>query len=108
MRAGLLRHTVTIKRPVATTNSYGEQTVTWVPVATDLRVGINPATAKEDVEGRQIEHEITHQVKMRYRDDIGPTMRVYYGDRILEIRSIINLRERNREMRLQCVEVNDG
>ena len=50
MRAGQLRHTVTIKRPVATTNSYGEQTVTWVPVATDLRVGINPATDKEDVE----------------------------------------------------------
>lgn len=108
MKAGTLRHSVTIKRPVATTNSYGEQTLSWVPVATNLRVGISPSTSKEEVDGRQIEHEITHQVRMRYRDDIGPTMRLYYGLRILEIRSVINVGERNREIRLQCVEVNDG
>lgn len=107
MKAGQLRHTVTIKEPVASRNTYGEESITWTDVVTDLRVGIRPKSAKEEIEAHQVEHEITHRVAMRYRDDIGPKMRLYYGDRVLEIKSIVNVGERNRELRLLCVEVKD-
>ena len=107
MKAGTLRHSVIIKTATTSRNSYGEEVRSWVPFA-HVRCGIVPKSARENVTDAQMDHEITHRVSLRYIDGLGPKMRIYFGDRILEIKSLINVGERSREMVLMCSEILNG
>ena len=55
LRAGLLRETITILRPIVSRNDYGEQTTTWEAVAsTRARVDFRNGSRAVDV------HEVTN------------------------------------------------
>lgn len=104
MRAGLLRHLVTIEAvewvrdPVsgAVTEEWVTKAKVWAEVR-DLR-------GREFWAAQQIQSEVTTRVLIRHMDGLGPEMRVRHGDRILDIDHIIDPDGRGRELQLMCKE----
>ena len=107
MRAGKLRHKITIQYYTESQNSYGEMTKTWSDYAT-VWASIEPIMGREFWESQQINAEVTAKITIRYLADINPKMRVKYGSRIFEIISVINPEEKNRELQLMVKESVNG
>lgn len=111
MRAGALRHQVTIQQPVETQNAYGEPKVRWQDVATGVWAGIEPIRGREFFAAKQINAEIEARVTLRHRTGMTEKMKIIHGagcvcnaastDEYL-IDTIINVGERNRELQLMC------
>lgn len=104
MRAGELRHRVTLEQRTQTVASQGSLTPIWQGVAT-VWAAVEPVGGDEGERGKHADATITHRVRIRYRPDVSPKMRVSYGDRRLEVVAVLNQEERDREVFLMCREV---
>ena len=102
MRAGQLRHRVSIQEPEETQNLYGEPEVTWTNVATGIWAGIEPLRGREFFAAKQYNSEIDAKIVMRYRSDVTAKMRVLHSSNEYYVDSVINVGERNRELQLMC------
>ena len=104
MKAGSLRHKVTIQRVSQTLDSSRQTVDLWTKVD-DVWAAVEPLTGRELVNAQQIQPDVTHLVKIRYRDDVTAKMRVLHGSRVLNIEGPpINIEERDRELHLMCRE----
>lgn len=106
MQAGRLRHTVTILQRSATRSPTGDEVVTWPTFAT-RRASVEPLTGKEYFAARQEIAEVNYRVRLRYDSTVAgvlPSWRISYDGRTFDIQSLINYRERNRELILMCAE----
>lgn len=104
MRAGRLRHRVVIQQPTAgAANDYGETADTWSTFAT-VWSEIVPQSAREYQQAQTLRGDMTHLIKIRWYNGVTIQMRVVYKSRNLNIVSVINVGERDREMQLICVE----
>jgi len=104
MRAGRLRHQVTIQRLTTTVDSYGDHIETWADVAT-VWAEVVPLSGREYWAAKQVNAETETRVTMRYRDGVLPAMRIKYGARLLDIQSAIDVGGRRDELQLMCREV---
>lgn len=108
MRAGQLRHRVSLQT-VAGADTVGDGNPTQTPttVATDIPASIEPADAS-NVE-RQFaglaQFRISELVRVRYRTDVTPNSQWVFGTRVLRVRGIKNVDERNRELITACEEL---
>lgn len=84
MRAGQLRHRVTLQSFTATQNGYGEESRSYSDSATAW-ASIEPVTAAERLDGGQVSPSATHRIRFRERTDITPTMRLKFGTRTFEV-----------------------
>ena len=100
MNPGDLRHRITLQNPPA----YGEAEDNYTDAAT-VWANINPISGKELFAAEQFSSEITHRVRIRYRNDVTPFMRVKYGTRTFEVMYVINEYERDRIIQLMCKEM---
>lgn len=103
MRAGLLRHRVTIESPPTTQDSHGQVTGAWVPFVS-CWASISPLAGRELIAARSVESGVSHVVRIRYRSGITSGMRVNFDGRYFNIIAVRNLDERNRETVLDCEE----
>lgn len=103
MRAGTLRHSVTIQSKSESVSAHGEMTDTWSTHAT-VYARINPARVREDVNTDQVVPRITHEVTIRSLSTVTPDMRILFGSRYLYIVGVKNADERNIMMMLDCEE----
>lgn len=103
MRAGLLRHNVTIKRQDTTNRDASGEASGWVQYVA-LNASIEPLQGRELVAANAAYGLVTHRVRTRYYPGITSAMRVYYGTRFFNIVAPLNTDERNRELVLMCVE----
>lgn len=103
MRAGDLRHSITIERAAEAQDSFGATVRTWSTVAT-VWAAIEPAGGGEQVRGDQVEAEVTHRVRIRGGIAVLPKDRVKFGARVLQIKSVQNVAERNIALVLDCAE----
>jgi SPP1 family predicted phage head-tail adaptor len=72
IRAGALRHSVTIRRETRTRNpSGGGYTSAWTDVAT-VRAEVTGLTGSESVLSQALQGVATFQVRIRWRGDITP------------------------------------
>ena len=79
---------------------------------TDTWAGIWPVSAKEIVNDRKLELQISHRIRVRFNrssPNVTADMRVLYadpvkGDRLFNIISIVNPDERNEMYDLICLE----
>lgn len=92
--SGKLRHRVTIQQPTTVDGSAGGSYETWSNVAT-VWAQVTPSSGREFWEIRKSNSEIDGEVRMRYRGNINPTMRLLFKNRPLEIQHIINRDEKN-------------
>lgn len=106
MQAGKLRKRVTIQTPVAATNGYMEQIVTWSTL-TIVWADVRATSGAERTIGtaQQVQAAITDQVEIRYRSDVTAKQRIKLGDRILDIESVGDPDGRRRKLVLSCREV---
>jgi SPP1 family predicted phage head-tail adaptor len=103
MRAGQLRHRVTIQEVSEISSPIGGVVEIWGDVA-DVWVSIEPGRSREFMAARQINAEITHEIRMRYLPDIKPKMRLKFGERIFNIDPPRNISERNNELIVMAIE----
>lgn len=103
MRAGDLRHRVTIQYAVETQNSYGEPVASWQDVAT-VWAAVEPLRGREYFDAQATQARVDHRIRIRYRAGITPRMRVLFGSRVFEIQAVIEPESRRRELHLMCEE----
>jgi len=104
MRAGELRHRVTIQEAVTAQNSFGEETPSWQDVAT-VWAAVEPLQGREYFDAQKQVAEVDTRVRVRYRAGIGPTMRVVWGVHTYDIGAVLDVGGRHRELHLMCREV---
>ena len=103
MRAGRLRHRITLQQPVRTEAADGERVVTYVDVVTVSAEVLSPK-GRSYLAAREAHAELTTIVTIRYRSDIQPSWRATFGDRVLEVDHIADLQGRRRYLELHCKE----
>ncbi len=102
MRSGALRHRVAIQRATETLDAFGQTSRAWATLAT-VWASIEPTGGSETVKGRAIRADQTHEVRMRHTDCTTGD-RLTLGARVLNIVAVVNVAERDRELRLAVQE----
>jgi len=104
MRARAYRHTVNIQTVTeSTANVYGETTKTWTTAET-AQAAITPLSGNELLLAKQASERVTHRVEMHYTSTVVPRARLTYGDRVLNVESVLNTEERGRQLVVMCSE----
>ncbi len=104
MRSGQLRHRITLERPRQTdVSAQGQSVEVWEEVGR-FWAAVEPLSARQFVSGDQQRGETTHTVRIRWIDGVTLRDRIDFNGRKLNIASVINPDERNRELQLICVE----
>lgn len=102
MRAGRMRHRVTIQAPgLAPASEYGDQATTWADVAT-VWAEVKPLSGRELFAAQAVQGEATVKVTMRYRADLTTAMRLLHGSTIYDIHHVPPVAGRENEMILLC------
>lgn len=106
MRAGMLRQRVTIQESTPTQNEVGEEIDNWSDVATVWASILPKSSVERFLSGAvQVQAEITHGVRIRYRGDLTPMMRIVWENRYLYIETIVDPDGRGFESVVLCKEV---
>lgn len=85
VRAGKLRHRITIEAPPAgAEDSLGHKTGSWTTFAITW-AEIEEMSGLEDPQAAQVQPEVTHKVKIRYLAGLTSKHRVIHKGRTLEI-----------------------
>lgn len=109
VRAGTLRKVVEIQSVTETRDGMGGVIETWAKHC-EGRASIEPFRGDERWAAQRANPDLSHVVKMRYREGVTSKMRIKYLDektaatRYLLIDSIVDLREGHWEMHLYCHE----
>lgn len=110
MRAGDLRHRITLQRPEYTQDPVtGEMTPSWVEVA-KIWGSVEPVSVNQFVSAATNQSKVSARIVIRYRKGIDPTMRILHRDKIYNIEGVLADKVSGLEyLTLPCSEgVNDG
>jgi len=106
--AALLDKRITLQQPTPTRNALGEPAIAWTDFAT-VWAGVQPIQGREFWAQQQVQSDVTVRVRMRFLRGVNSAMRIKYGDRVLNIISVIDPNERHAELQLMCSEgANNG
>lgn len=91
MQAGKLRDRITIQEKSFTRDSFNAEVITWVPLSQTPTVwaSVAPISGREFVEQDAAAAQVTFKVKIRWRDDLLPSMRVVCGALKLNIEAVL-------------------
>lgn len=104
MRAGKLRHRITIESPtLPTADSYGAQTETWSTFAANVAAEVSVLSGVEAFRAKQVQPEASSMVTLRYRSGVTAAMRFLWGTRYLYPVSVVE-DEKKTEMVCLCRE----
>ncbi len=106
MRAGSLRHKITIEQVTEARTGSGAVTETWETVVT-LRAEKNPLSGREYFDSLQVQEANQVRFKTRYYPGLNTKMRLVHNGVNYDIHSIINPQERNKELLFLGVEYGD-
>lgn len=108
IRPGDLREVISIQERSETSDNMGGFTETWANVSGmgSVRAAIWPISANELLRSEQQQFNISHRIRIWYRDGINSNMKIIHGTRTFNIKSIINLKEQNRIIEMLCEEEN--
>lgn len=95
IRAGDLRHRVQIEVPRKVPNNMGGFVVTWWSAADLVYAAIWPLRGAEPIVAKTLEGDLTHRVRIWYRDPLRLDGRFKFGDRYFYIDYAIDPDERH-------------
>lgn len=104
MRAGLLRHRVTLYRPIETRTLAGESLIEWEEYDI-VWASVEPVSGGEEWLSSKARENIDVSIRMRYRPDVEAKHRAVHAGVNYEITAIIIPDTRKIEMVLSCVKV---
>jgi SPP1 family predicted phage head-tail adaptor len=94
---------VTIEAPVRTPDSGGGAVITWSPLAT-VWAAVRSRTGSELAIGDQRVARLSHEIWLRWRDDVTPAMRITLGARVFTIEAVLPTGARRRWLKCLCRE----
>lgn len=89
--------------PEESRNSLGEPALAMNEVA-QVWASIRPLSGRELWQAQQVQADVTHSVRLRYRSGVDATMELDLQGRRLRIVAVLNIEERNRTLELLCQE----
>ena len=92
MRAGRLRHRITIQSVGSTLDDYGDLSNSWTTLAT-VWASIKPVSGTEENIASELTGIATHTIAIRYRSGITSQNRIVFGSRTFEIHHVKNWNE---------------
>jgi len=92
---GWLSQRVTVESAAGTGDGAGGETVVWDTMAT-VWANVKPARTRERIVAGHLSGVVTHEVTMRWRDDIAGGMRLVHRGRILRVLAVNDLDEMRR------------
>lgn len=101
--SGKLRSKISVERETLTKDSVGGQQSTWTRIYFAF-AWIRPVSGFERVQAQKLEADITHDIFIRFTKDLKPQDRIIYNDRIMQIRAVLNVEERNQWLRIKADE----
>lgn len=104
MRAGSLRHRVTIQQATESQNGFGEPIKSWSNLAT-VWAAVEPLQGQEFLDGRQLEAAVDTRIRIRHRSGVTQRMRATWGSHVYDVQSVIVDATNRRQMLLMCREV---
>lgn len=102
MRAGKLRHRVSLQEQSATSDAMGSASEAWTDFAVGCAASIEPLSGRELYAAQQHHAEVTVRVRLRYREGVLPSMRVVHRGVAYPILYVINPALKNAELQLMC------
>lgn len=106
MRAGTLRHRVSLQSRSETRDAMGGTTLSWLTYATRW-ARIETTGGGESPVGAGVASETTHTATMRYDSSLSvvvPRNRVLFGSRVLDVVSVDKVEQRPILLVLTCKE----
>ena len=104
--AGRLRHRVRIQRITNSTDGDGYPVQSYADMA-ERWASIDPLKQVERIEAQRVKGFTSHQIAMRFFDDIKNADRIVFKSRKFAIENVIDLGERNLETVVVAVEVSE-
>ncbi|HKD38450.1 MAG TPA: phage head closure protein [Pirellulales bacterium] len=101
-----MRHVFDVQAPVYVEDSYRQRTMTWETIDT-WRGELRPLTAREAIVAAQTQSAVTGHVRLRWTPTyaLTPLNRLFFQGRYLQILSVLNVSERNREWDVEVREI---
>jgi len=100
---GALRHRIEIQREIGSQDAAGGRSLVWGTIASP-RCFIKPVGGGERFYSMRLEANISHRIYLRYRSDLLPSDRINYNGRLMQIRALINIEERNKWLEIYAEE----
>ena len=103
MNAGCLRHRIQFQSKTKGRDRFNAEKEEWndlFPTWSEIK----PGSTREFLAAQQLKSTLSHEVTIRYRNNITPDMRIRYGSRHFNIHGIRNVGERNAWLVLTCEE----
>jgi SPP1 family predicted phage head-tail adaptor len=108
MRAGKLRHQITIQRKSLTTDEYGGPVETWADVDT-VWASVEPLSGRELANAQTVNAEITTRITMRYLAGVIAADRIVFEGRFYNLQSVIDEEMKHRQLVIMASEgLNEG
>lgn len=104
MRAGDLRHLVTLQSLVAASpdqKATGEPDTTWTDWHA-VHAAVEPLRGRELIAAQALQSDVDTRIRIRYRAGVSAAMRVVFGTRHYDIVTVIDPSERHIELQLMC------
>lgn len=95
---GEMRQRVVLERPERVGDGGGGADETWVEIA-ELWAAVKPMTGAERTEAEAISGRVSHEIWLRFRDDVAAELRFRIGTRLFDIRAVLDVDERRRFLR---------
>jgi SPP1 family predicted phage head-tail adaptor len=103
MGIGKFRHFITLQGQGTTRDSGGGISSGFSTIAS-VYANVVPKSGKEIYKRGKLVGSVTHEITIRYRTDITNASRISFNNKLFNIRSIINIDERDRYLKLMCEE----
>lgn len=103
IRISDLAHRAALEREVRTSDGGGGASVTWELVA-EVWAAIMPVSGREHADADALHGEVSHEVWVRYRDDVTPDMRLRIDTRVFDVRAVLNAGDEKHFLKLSCLE----
>jgi SPP1 family predicted phage head-tail adaptor len=100
---GRLRSKVDLQTSTDTRDAGGGLSCVFETTAS-IFADIRPQSGDETYRQGKVQEKLTHKIFIRYRTGVKATQRILFENRVFNIRSIINVDERDRFLELKCVE----
>ncbi len=100
---GRLRYKVELQSATNSSDGAGGYTSSFNTIAS-LFADIRPSSGDESYRQGKVQDKTTHKIYIRHRNDVKTNYRISYDQRIFNIKSILNIDERNRFIELTCTE----
>ena len=100
---GKMRYRVKVETATNTRDAGGGLTQSYTPV-TFIYANIKPLKADSTYRQGKVQEKVSHELTIRYMDNISTNHRISFGSRTFNIKGIVNVDERDRFLKLLCNE----